>query len=74
VSPLTQATLPVALLLAMVIRVFKTKRGALVTLLRPVTASLLLSIGLLAHTARWAATDPLRQEWTHSTQQQKSKN
>jgi len=41
-----------------------------VTLLRPVTASLLLSIVLLAPTARWAATDPLRQERTHATQQQ----
>ena len=40
------------------------------TLLRPVTASLLLSIVLLAPTARWAATDPLRHERTHATQQQ----
>jgi hypothetical protein len=40
-----------------------------VTLLRPVTASLLLSILLLAQTARWAASDPLRQERTHATQQ-----
>src|SRR5215475_14322396 len=48
----------------------KQKRGAPVTLLRPVTASLLLSIFLLAHTARWAATDPLRPERTHATQQQ----
>src|SRR5262245_47095232 len=45
-------------------------RGAPVTPLRPVTASLLLSMFLLAHTARWAATDPLRQEWAHATQQQ----
>ena len=40
------------------------------TLLRPVTASLLLSIVLLTHTARWAAPDPLRQQRTHATQQQ----
>jgi len=40
-----------------------------VTLRRPVTASLLLSTLLLAHTARWAATDPLRKEWTPATQQ-----
>jgi hypothetical protein len=40
-----------------------------VTLLRPVPASLLLSIVLLAPTARWAATDPLRHERTYATQQ-----
>jgi hypothetical protein len=41
-----------------------------VKLLRPVTASLLLSTLLLASTARWAATDPLRKERTQATQQQ----
>jgi len=41
-----------------------------VKLLRPVTASLLLSTFLLASTARWAATDPLRQERTHAIQQE----
>jgi hypothetical protein len=46
------------------------KRGAPVTLLRPVTASLLLSTLLLAPTARWAATDPLRQTRTQATQQE----
>jgi len=40
-----------------------------VKLLRPVTASLLLSTVLLAHTASWAVADPLRKEWTHATQQ-----
>src|SRR6266478_8488756 len=35
-----------------------------------VRTSLLLSTFLLAHTARWAATDPLRQERTQATQQQ----
>ena len=39
-------------------------------LLRPVTASLLLSTFLLASTARWAATDPLRPERTHAIQQE----
>ena len=39
-------------------------------LLRFMTGSLLLSTFLLASTARWAATDPLRQERTHATQQQ----
>ena len=39
-------------------------------LLRPVTASLLLFTLLLASTARWAATDPLRQEWTQAIPQQ----
>ena len=38
-------------------------------LLRPVIASLLLSTLLLASTARWAATDQLRKEWTQATQQ-----
>ena len=38
-------------------------------LLRPVTASLLLSTFLLASSARWAATDPLRKEWTQAIQQ-----
>ena len=38
-------------------------------LLRPVIASLLLSTVLLASTARWAATEPLRKEWTQATQQ-----
>jgi hypothetical protein len=41
-----------------------------VKLLRPVTASLLLSTFLLTHTARWAATDPLRKERTQATQQE----
>jgi len=41
-----------------------------VTLLRPVTASLLLSTVLLVHTARWAATDQLRKEWTQATRQE----
>jgi hypothetical protein len=40
-----------------------------VTLLRPVTASLLLSTVLLASPARWATTDPLRQERTHAIQE-----
>jgi hypothetical protein len=40
-----------------------------VQLLRPVTASLLLSTVLLASTARWAAADPLRKEWRRATQQ-----
>jgi hypothetical protein len=40
-----------------------------VKLPRPVIASLLLFTFLLASTARWAATDPLRKEWTHATQQ-----
>ena len=39
-------------------------------LLRPVTASLLLSTFLLASTAHWAATDPLRPERIQATQQQ----
>jgi hypothetical protein len=39
-----------------------------VKLLRPVIASLLLFTFLLASTARWAATDQLRQERTHTTQ------
>ena len=39
-------------------------------LLRPVTARLLLCTLLLASPARWAATDPLRKEWTHAIQQQ----
>ena len=38
-------------------------------LLRPVTASLLLSTVLLASPARWAAADPLRKARTHATQQ-----
>ena len=46
-----------------------TQKRCAVTLLRSVTTSLLLSILLLAHTARWAATDPLRQERTHANQQ-----
>jgi len=41
-----------------------------VNLLRPVTASLLLSTFLLASSARWVATDPLRKEWTQAIQQQ----
>jgi hypothetical protein len=41
-----------------------------VKLLRPVTASLLLSTFLLASTAHWAATDPLRHERIQATQQQ----
>ena len=38
-------------------------------LLRFITVSLLLSTFLLSSTARWAATDPLRQERTQATQQ-----
>jgi len=41
-----------------------------VILLRPVAASLLLSTLLLAQTARWGATAPLRPARTHATQQQ----
>jgi hypothetical protein len=40
-----------------------------VKLLRPVTASLLLSTVLLAPTALWAATAQLRQERMPATQQ-----
>jgi hypothetical protein len=47
----------------------KRQRGMPVKLLRPVTASLLLSTLLLASTARWAATDQLRKERTQATQQ-----
>jgi hypothetical protein len=43
--------------------------GASVTLLRPMTVSLLLSTVLLASTARWASADPLRKERTHATEQ-----
>ena len=39
-------------------------------LLKPVTASLLLSTVLLASPARWAAADPLRPERPHAIQQQ----
>ena len=46
------------------------QRGEPVTLLRPVTASLLLSTVLLATTAHWAATDQLRHERTHVIQQE----
>jgi hypothetical protein len=50
--------------------VHNNKGGAPVKLLRPVTASLLLSTVLLAPTARWAVADRLRQERTPATQQQ----
>jgi hypothetical protein len=40
-----------------------------VKLFRFMTVSLLLSTFLLSSTARWAATDPLRQERTQATQQ-----
>src|SRR5262249_18833452 len=46
------------------------QRGEPVTLLRPVTACLLLVILLLAHTALGAATEHLRKARTHATQQE----
>jgi hypothetical protein len=70
VSPPTQAQWPFALLLRDCYwRRSQRKRGTPVKLLRPITVSLLLSIILLASTARWAAANPLRKEWTHATQQ-----